>query len=109
MTTEDTIRQSSHIASTSDPAIPMTAAQRGIFYAQQLEPDVPLTIDAYIEFRGDTSGCDDAPVDIDPGILQRAATLTTLETEGSMLRLTWTDDAEPTLTCLLYTSDAADE
>ncbi|WP_168707427.1 non-ribosomal peptide synthetase [Gordonia paraffinivorans] len=98
MTTEDTIRQSSHIESTSDPAIPMTAAQRGIFYAQQLEPDVPLTIDAYIEFRGDTSGSDDAPVDIDPGILQRAATLTTLETEASMLRLTSTDDAEPTLT-----------
>ncbi len=98
MTTEDTIRQSSHIEGTSDPAIPMTAAQRGIFYAQQLEPDVPLTIDAYIEFRGDTSGSDDAPVDIDPGILQRAATLTTLETEASMLRLTSTDDSEPTLT-----------
>ncbi|WP_168706755.1 non-ribosomal peptide synthetase, partial [Gordonia paraffinivorans] len=98
MTTEDTIRQSSHIEGTSDPAIPMTAAQRGIFYAQQLEPDVPLTIDAYIEFRGDTSGSDDAPVDIDPGILQRAATLTTLETEVSMLRLTSTDDSEPTLT-----------
>ncbi|MDJ0025637.1 amino acid adenylation domain-containing protein [Gordonia alkanivorans] len=100
MTTEDTIRHTSRIESTSDrdPAIPMTAAQRGIFYAQQLEPDVPLTIDAYIEFRGDTSGSDGAPVDIDPEILQRATTLTELETEASMLRLTPTDDAEPTLT-----------
>ena len=103
MTTDDAIRHTSHIDTTSDhdPVIPMTAAQRGIFYAQQLEPDVPLTIDAFIEFRGDSSpSADDsggAPIDIDPDILQRATTLTELETEGSLLRLIPSDDAEPAL------------
>lgn len=104
MTTEDTIRHTGRTGHTShpDPTIPMTAAQRGIFYAQQLEPDVPLTIDAFIEFRGESplsgEASDSCPVDIDPEIMQRAATLTELETEASLLRLIPTDDAEPTLT-----------
>ncbi|MCR5979500.1 amino acid adenylation domain-containing protein [Gordonia jinghuaiqii] len=99
MTTDDAIR---HITDT-ELAIPMTAAQRGVFYAQQLEPDVPMTIDAFIEFRGDTSrpGGEDGDnplVDVDPDIMQRAATLTEVETEASMLRLIPTDDGEPYMT-----------
>ncbi|KAF0970218.1 non-ribosomal peptide synthetase [Gordonia sp. YY1] len=99
MTTDDAIR---HITDT-DLAIQMTAAQRGVFYAQQLEPDVPMTIDAFIEFRGDTArdgGADgDNPlVDVDPEIMQRAATLTEMETEASMLRLVPTEDGEPLMT-----------
>ncbi|WP_439029760.1 amino acid adenylation domain-containing protein [Gordonia terrae] len=110
MTTDDAIRHTTDTDTrdfdTRDtdtrPAIPMTAAQRGIFYAQQLEPDVPMTIDAFIEFRGDTSrrgsgDGNDPLVDVDPDIMQRAITMTGRETEAALLRLIPTDDGEPVM------------
>ncbi|GAB42743.1 putative non-ribosomal peptide synthetase, partial [Gordonia terrae NBRC 100016] len=100
MTTDDAVRNTVATDIDTGLTIPMTAAQRGIFYAQQLEPDVPMTIDAYVEFRGDTSGPqaengDDPLVDVDPDIMQRAVTLTERETEAPLLRLIPTDDGEP--------------
>ena len=100
MTTDDAVRNTVATDIDTDLTIPMTAAQRGIFYAQQLEPDVPMTIDAFVEFRGDTSGPqgesgDDPLVDVDPDIMQRAVTLTESETEAPLLRLIPTDDGEP--------------
>ncbi|WP_435173467.1 amino acid adenylation domain-containing protein [Gordonia hongkongensis] len=100
MTTDDAVRNTVATDIDAGLTIPMTAAQRGIFYAQQLEPDVPMTIDAYVEFRGDTSGPqaedgDDPLVDVDPDIMQRAVTLTERETEAPLLRLIPTDDGEP--------------
>ncbi|WP_044507138.1 non-ribosomal peptide synthetase [Gordonia sp. KTR9] len=100
MTTDDAVRNTIATDIDTGLTIPMTAAQRGIFYAQQLEPDVPMTIDAYVEFRGDTSGPRagdgaDPLVDVDPDIMQRAVTLTERETEAPMLRLIPTDDGEP--------------
>ncbi|AZG48374.1 non-ribosomal peptide synthetase [Gordonia insulae] len=83
MTTENAIR--TDITTDPDGAIPMTAAQRGIFYAQQLDPDVPMSVAAYAEFR-------DA---VDADIMERAVAATCAETESGLLRLTPTHDGEP--------------
>ncbi|MYR08784.1 amino acid adenylation domain-containing protein [Gordonia sp. SID5947] len=63
----------------------MTAAQRGIFYAQQLDPEVPMSVAAFAEFRDD----------VDPDVMERAVAATAQETESGRLRLIATDDGEP--------------
>ncbi|MGV9672577.1 amino acid adenylation domain-containing protein [Gordonia sp. NPDC003504] len=65
--------------------IPMTAAQRGIYYAQQLDPDVPMSVAAYAEFH-------DA---IDGEVMRRAVAATAAETESGLLTLVDTEDGEP--------------
>ncbi|MFW0784034.1 amino acid adenylation domain-containing protein [Gordonia sp. CPCC 206044] len=63
----------------------MTAAQRGIYYAQQIDPDVPMSVAAFVEF-GD---------DVEPDIMDRSVATTCAETESGLLRLVATGDAEP--------------
>ncbi|ROZ98666.1 amino acid adenylation domain-containing protein [Gordonia sp. OPL2] len=63
----------------------MTAAQRGIFYAQQIDPDVPMSVAAFAEFR-------DA---VDADVMDRAVAATAAETESGLLRLVPTEDGEP--------------
>ncbi|MFW0795599.1 amino acid adenylation domain-containing protein [Gordonia sp. CPCC 205515] len=85
MTTENAIRTDF----TNDPgaSIAMTAAQRGIYYAQQLDPDVPMSVAAFAEFRDH----------VDADVMQRAITATTAETESALLRLVPDEDGEPTV------------
>lgn len=66
-------------------ALPLTAAQRGIYYAQQIDPDVPMSVAAYVEFHGD----------VDPARLDRAVAETAAESESGLLRLVEQDDDEP--------------
>ncbi|GAA3955990.1 amino acid adenylation domain-containing protein [Gordonia caeni] len=66
-------------------ALPLTAAQRGIYYAQQIDPDVPMSVAAYVEFHGD----------VDAARLDRAVAETTVESESGLLRLVEQDDDEP--------------
>ncbi|NMO00127.1 amino acid adenylation domain-containing protein [Gordonia sp. TBRC 11910] len=65
----------------------MTAAQRGIFYAQQIDPGVPMSVAAFVEFHGD----------IDADVLGRAVADTSVETEAALIRLVRAadDEAEP--------------
>jgi amino acid adenylation domain-containing protein len=65
----------------------LTAAQRGIYYAQLLDPEVPMSVAAFVEFHGE----------IDPGLLARAVADTAGETESGLLRLAEaeSDDQEP--------------
>ena len=65
--------------------IPMTAAQRGIYYAQQLDPDVPMSVAAFAEFR-------DA---VDAEIMDRAVVATAAETESGLLRVVEDESGEP--------------
>ncbi|WAC56477.1 amino acid adenylation domain-containing protein [Gordonia sp. SL306] len=84
MTTDNAIRTDiGHIA--PQGAIPMTAAQRGIFYAQQLDPEVPMSVAAFAEFRDD----------VDADVMESAVAATAHETESGRLRLIATDDGEP--------------
>ncbi|MET9200711.1 amino acid adenylation domain-containing protein [Gordonia sp. NPDC003585] len=55
----------------------MTAAQRGIYYAQQIDPDVPMSVVAYAEFRDD----------VDAEIMRAAVAATSTETQSGLLRL----------------------
>ncbi|GCE40865.1 non-ribosomal peptide synthetase [Rhodococcus wratislaviensis] len=57
--------------------IPLTAAQRSIWFAQQLTPDVPYVIAQYVELRG--------PVDLD--LLAGASEQARRELGGGFLRL----------------------
>ncbi|MGV9713830.1 amino acid adenylation domain-containing protein [Gordonia sp. NPDC003424] len=63
----------------------MTAAQRGIYYAQQLDPDVPMSVAAYVEFTDD----------VDAEVMARSVAATAIETESGLLRLVRHDDGEP--------------
>ncbi len=71
----------------TQPSFPMTAAQRGIWYAHQFDSEVPLSVSAYVELRG--------PVDLD--VLADAVHKTARDTESALLRVIETDD-EPVLT-----------
>ena len=66
MTTDNVIRTDAHSADGLGAPLSMTAAQRGIYYAQQLDPDVPMAVAAFAEFR-------DA---VDGDIMQRAVAVT---------------------------------
>ncbi|MFW0788964.1 amino acid adenylation domain-containing protein [Gordonia sp. CPCC 205333] len=68
-------------------ALPLTAAQRGIYYAQQIDPDVPMSVSAFVEFHGD----------VDADLLDHAVRDTGIETEAALLRLVHQsdDDVEP--------------
>ncbi|MEE4021578.1 amino acid adenylation domain-containing protein [Gordonia sp. PKS22-38] len=97
MTTDDAIRTDAHTdrtdpartdAARTDAALPMTAAQRGIYYAQQLEPEVPMAVAAFAEFHDD----------VDADVMERAVAATCRETESGLLRLVPTDDDEPRVT-----------
>lgn len=61
----------------TDGAIPMTAAQRGIYYAQLLEPEVPMSVAAFAEFH-------DA---VDADLMCRAVAATSIETESGLITL----------------------
>ncbi|WHU48367.1 amino acid adenylation domain-containing protein [Gordonia sp. L191] len=61
----------------TDGAIPMTAAQRGIYYAQLLEPEVPMSVAAFAEFH-------DA---VDADLMCRAVAATSVETESGLITL----------------------
>ncbi|MGO3326947.1 amino acid adenylation domain-containing protein [Gordonia sp. (in: high G+C Gram-positive bacteria)] len=67
--------------------LPLTAAQRGIYYAQQIDPDVPMSVAAFVEFHGD----------VDADRLETAVTGAALETEAGLLRLVWNEEDEPTV------------
>ena len=71
----------------STSTLPLTAAQRGIYYAQLLDPEVPLSVSAFVEFDGD----------VDPDVMSRAVADTAAETESALLRLVApdSDDLEP--------------
>ena len=81
MTSESTIAP----ITTADHSIPMTAAQRGIFYAQQIDPDVPMSVAAFAEFHDD----------VDAATMQRSVDATSAETESALLRLVRNGDDEP--------------
>ncbi|GAC66273.1 non-ribosomal peptide synthetase [Gordonia soli] len=81
MTTHDAIQSMTE----PDVALPMTAAQRGIFYAQQIDPDVPMSVAAFAEFS-------DA---VDGDIMDRAVQVTSSEVESGQIRLVPTEDGEP--------------
>ncbi|MCF8588493.1 non-ribosomal peptide synthetase [Gordonia liuliyuniae] len=66
--------------------LPLTAAQRGIYYAQQIDPHVPMSVAAYVEFHGD----------VDADRLDRAVGDAVVETESGLLRLVWNGEDEPT-------------
>lgn len=85
MTTDNAIR--TDVTHDPDAAIAMTAAQRGIFYAQQLDPEVPMSVAAFAEFRDR----------VDADVMQAAVAATTAETESALLRLVAHDDGEPTV------------
>lgn len=73
-------------SSQNTPTLPLTAAQRGIFYAQQIDPDVPMSVCAFVEFHGY----------IDAELLDRAVRETSVETQAALLRLVHrSDDEEP--------------
>ena len=63
----------------------LTAAQRGIFFAQQLDPDTPMSVAAFAEFFDD----------VDAEVMDRAVQLTALETESGLLRVVDDEDGEP--------------
>ncbi|OZG29980.1 non-ribosomal peptide synthetase [Williamsia sp. 1138] len=69
-----------------DHTFAMTEAQRGIWYAHQFDSEVPLSVSAYVEFRG--------PMDLEA--LAKAVHYTASETESGLLRVVETD-AEPRL------------
>ncbi|WP_110471408.1 non-ribosomal peptide synthase/polyketide synthase [Williamsia limnetica] len=69
-----------------DQTFAMTEAQRGIWYAHQFDSEVPLSVSAYVEFRG--------PMDLEA--LAKAVHYTASETESGLLRVVETD-AEPRL------------
>ncbi|GAB19874.1 putative non-ribosomal peptide synthetase [Gordonia effusa NBRC 100432] len=68
-------------------ALRLTAAQRGIYYAQQIDPDVPMSVSAFVEFHGE----------VDANLLDHAVRDTGIETEAALLRLVHQsdDDVEP--------------
>ncbi|WP_270486880.1 non-ribosomal peptide synthetase [Gordonia jacobaea] len=65
--------------------LPLTAAQRGIFFAQQLDPDTPMSVAAFAEFFDD----------VDAEVMDRAVQLTANETESGLLRVVDDEDGEP--------------
>ena len=67
--------------------LPLTAAQRGIYYAQQIDPDVPMSVAAFVEFHGN----------VDADRLEIAVTEAAHETEAGLLRLIWNEEDEPTV------------
>ncbi|WP_235831409.1 non-ribosomal peptide synthetase [Gordonia zhaorongruii] len=67
--------------------LPLTAAQRGIYYAQQIDPHVPMSVAAFVEFHGE----------VESSRLDRAVADTTAETESGLLRLIRNGEDEPTV------------
>ena len=65
--------------------LPLTAAQRGIFFAQQLDPDTPMSVAAFAEFFDD----------VDAEVMDRAVQATARETESGLLRVVDDEDGEP--------------
>ncbi|GAA3703900.1 non-ribosomal peptide synthetase [Gordonia hankookensis] len=45
--------ESRHTVDVTSPRLPLTAAQRGLWFAQQLIPDTPIVIATYVELHGD--------------------------------------------------------
>lgn len=66
-------------------ALPLTAAQRGIFFAQQLDPDIPMSVAAFAEFFDD----------VDADVMDRAVRSTAHDTESGLLRVVDDEDGEP--------------
>ncbi|WP_018180537.1 non-ribosomal peptide synthetase [Jongsikchunia kroppenstedtii] len=74
------------LTTTEASALPLTAAQRGIYYAQLLDPEVPMSVAAFVEFHAA----------VDPTVMDRAVADTADETESGLLRLVKPeDDTEP--------------
>ncbi|MGV9478474.1 amino acid adenylation domain-containing protein [Gordonia aichiensis] len=65
--------------------LPLTAAQRGIFFAQQLDPDIPMSVAAYAEFFDD----------VDAEVMDTSVRRTVAETESGLLRVVDDEDGEP--------------
>lgn len=65
--------------------IQLTAAQRGVYYAQQLDPDIPMSVAAFAEFRGD----------LDVDVMDQAVVTAAAETESGHLRVTRSAEGEP--------------
>ena len=74
-TTENTQRRA-----TGAP-FPLTAAQRGIWFAQHLLPNTPIVIANYVEIRG--------PLDVD--VLERVCIANSIEFGSGMLRIVEVD------------------
>ena len=74
-------------APATDGTMRLTAAQRGIFYAQELDPDVPMSVAAFFEFH-DT---------VDADLLERATVAACMETQSGFARLQPAGDDEPRL------------
>ena len=72
--------------------LPLTAAQRGIFFAQQLDPDTPMSVAAFAEFFDD----------VDAEVMDRAVQQTANETESGLLRVVDDEDGEP---CIVVDRD----
>lgn len=60
---------------------PLSSAQRGMWFAQQLAPDVPVCIAQYVDLRGD----------LDIAVLQDASALAAHEFQSAYLRLAEVD------------------
>ncbi|GAB4589244.1 hypothetical protein Ntsu_70760 [Nocardia sp. IFM 10818] len=61
----------------TDGALPLTPAQLGLWYAQLLEPEVPINVAQYLDVRGD----------LDPEVLERAHLDALCEFEAVQMRL----------------------
>ncbi|WP_307846566.1 hypothetical protein, partial [Rhodococcus sp. CX] len=53
----------------------LSSVQRGLWYAQELQPEIPYTIAQYLELRGDLdtrlirAACEQAARDVESGFL----------------------------------------
>ena len=61
---------------------PLSSAQFGMWYAQHLDPDVPINIAQYVDLRGD----------IDVDVLERASIVGSTELGSGYLRILEVDD-----------------
>ncbi|MFD6158646.1 non-ribosomal peptide synthase/polyketide synthase [Nocardia sp. NPDC060256] len=64
-------------AAAAPESFPLTPAQLGIWYAQLLDPDVPITIAQYVDVRGE----------LDPDLLQQVSVEAGREYESVLVRL----------------------
>ncbi|NUP29870.1 MAG: hypothetical protein HOQ44_24870, partial [Nocardia sp.] len=72
---------SSSSAEVSVEPFPLTPAQTAMWYAQRIQPDIPLIVAEYVEFHGD----------LDPGLLLYAIERFGVETEIGLQRIVQVD------------------
>ncbi|MGW1738536.1 amino acid adenylation domain-containing protein [Nocardia sp. NPDC001965] len=72
---------SSSSAGVSVEPFPLTPAQTAMWYAQRIQPDIPLIVAEYVEFHGD----------LDPGLLLYAIERFGVETEVGLQRIVQVD------------------